>query len=87
MEELFSSISYSAGLVCTSEWGSGMYSFPMNGLMHAPITAFLVEALLTGEARGGKVRLPEPFAGHALNLAAFDLSRTFSESGKEHMVL
>ena len=59
----------------------------MHGLMHAPITALLVEAVLTGEARGGKVRLPEPFAGHSLNLAAFDPSRTFSESGKAHMVL
>ena len=58
-----------------------------HGLMHAPITALLVEALLTGDAEGGKVRLPEPFAEHTLNLSAFDPARTFSESGKERMVL
>ena len=61
--------------------------FSGHGLMHAPITALLVEALLTGDAEGGKVRLPEPFAEHTLNLSAFDPSRTFTESGKEHMVL
>ena len=61
--------------------------FSGHGLMHAPITALLVEALLMGDAEGGKVRLPEPFAEHTLDLSAFDPSRTFSESGKEHMVL
>jgi glycine/D-amino acid oxidase-like deaminating enzyme len=61
--------------------------FSGHGLMHAPITALLVEALLTGDAEGGRVRLPEPFSEHTLNLAAFDPSRSFSESGREHMVL
>ena len=61
--------------------------FSGHGLMHAPITALLVEALLTGDAEGGKVRLPAPFAEQTLNLSAFDPARTFSESDKEHMVL
>ncbi len=61
--------------------------FSGHGLMHAPITALLVEALLTGDAEDGKVRLPEPFAGHTLNPSAFDPSRTFTGSGKENMVL
>jgi len=56
--------------------------FSGHGLMHAPITALLVEALLTGEVEHGKVRLPEPFAEHTLDLQTFDPSRTFSQSAK-----
>ncbi len=61
--------------------------FSGHGLMHAPITAVLVEALLTGEVEDGNVRLPDPFSEHTLNLRAFDPSRTFTQSGKEAMVL
>lgn len=61
--------------------------FSGHGLMHAPITALLVEALLSGNVEGGKVRLPEPFVQHTLDLSAFDPSRTFIETGSEHMVL
>jgi sarcosine oxidase subunit beta len=61
--------------------------FSGHGLMHAPITALLVEAILTGDVEGGRVRLPEPFAEQTLNLRAFDPSRTFTRSGKEAMVL
>jgi sarcosine oxidase subunit beta len=61
--------------------------FSGHGLMHAPITALLVEALLAGEVESGRVRLPEPFAQHTLALSSFDPSRIFSESGREHMVL
>jgi glycine/D-amino acid oxidase-like deaminating enzyme len=61
--------------------------FSGHGLMHAPITAVLVEALLTGRVEEGRVSLPEPFAGQRLNLRTFDPSRTFTQSGKEAMVL
>ncbi len=61
--------------------------FSGHGLMHAPITALLVEAILAGDVEDGKVRLPAPFAEHTLNLQAFDPSRTFTQSAKEAMVL
>jgi sarcosine oxidase, subunit beta len=61
--------------------------FSGHGLMHAPITAVLVEALLTGDVEDGKVHLPEPFAGYTLNLQAFDPSRSFNQAEREAMVL
>jgi glycine/D-amino acid oxidase-like deaminating enzyme len=61
--------------------------FSGHGLMHAPITAVLVEALLTGDVEDGKVHLPEPFAGYTLNLQAFDPSRSFNHAEREEMVL
>jgi FAD-dependent oxidoreductase domain-containing protein 1 len=61
--------------------------FSGHGLMHAPITAVLVEALLAGDVVDGRVRLPEPFAARTLNLSAFDPSRPFTAAVKEHMVL
>jgi glycine/D-amino acid oxidase-like deaminating enzyme len=61
--------------------------FSGHGLMHAPITALLVEALLAGDARDGRVRLPPPFEEHTIALAAFDPGRDFSRSHGESMVL
>jgi FAD-dependent oxidoreductase domain-containing protein 1 len=61
--------------------------FSGHGLMHAPITAVLVEALLSGDAQGGQVRLPEPFALHTLNPATFAPDRDFARSRHETMVL
>lgn len=61
--------------------------FSGHGLMHAPITALLVEALLTNEVDNGKVCLPEPFSAHTLDLRTFDPARTFTQSEKEAMVL
>lgn len=61
--------------------------FSGHGLMHAPITAVLVEALIAGDVREGQVRLPPPFEGHTMNLAAFDPCRDFSQSHKESHVL
>jgi glycine/D-amino acid oxidase-like deaminating enzyme len=61
--------------------------FSGHGLMHAPITAVLVEALLSGKASDGQVRLPQPFEAHTINLAAFDPCRDFSRSQKEAHVL
>jgi sarcosine oxidase, subunit beta len=61
--------------------------FSGHGLMHAPVTAVLVEALLTGGVEGGRVCLPAPFAAHALNLRAYDPARAFDLAGREVMVL
>ncbi len=61
--------------------------FSGHGLMHAPLTARIVEALLTGEAAGGSVRLPTPFEAHMLDITPFDPSRDFRASAREHMVL
>ncbi len=61
--------------------------FSGHGLMHAPITALLVEALLTGDVKNGEARLPGPFAEYTLNLKAFDPARTFNQLGREAMVL
>lgn len=61
--------------------------FSGHGLMHAPITALLVEALLAGDVEDGLARLPEPFAAHTLNLHTFDPARDYSDTGQESMVL
>jgi sarcosine oxidase subunit beta len=61
--------------------------FSGHGVMHAPITALLVEAILCGDARDGRVRLPVPFADHTIDLAAFDPARDFSRSALEAAVL
>jgi sarcosine oxidase, subunit beta len=60
--------------------------FSGHGLMHAPITAVLVEALLAGDAHDGMARLPEPFAEHSIALSTFDPRRDFSAHA-ETMVL
>ncbi len=61
--------------------------FSGHGLMHAPITAVLVEALISGSVRNGQVQLPPPFEAYSINLAAFDPARDFSRSQKEAHVL
>jgi glycine/D-amino acid oxidase-like deaminating enzyme len=62
--------------------------FSGHGIMHAPITAVLVEALITGEvAADGSVTLPVPFERHRIGLAAFDPARAFHASGAESLVL
>jgi glycine/D-amino acid oxidase-like deaminating enzyme len=61
--------------------------FSGHGLMHAPITAVLVEALLAGDAKEGMVQLPTPFEQHAIALSAFDPKRDFSAGHAESMVL
>jgi glycine/D-amino acid oxidase-like deaminating enzyme len=62
-------------------------AFSGHGVMHAPISALLVEKLVTGEVGDGRVRLPAPFERHTLDLAAFDPSREFTRSGAETAVL
>jgi len=61
--------------------------FSGHGIMHAPITALLVEALLAGDARDGMVQLPPPFERHTIALTAFDPAREFRAEYAESMVL
>jgi glycine/D-amino acid oxidase-like deaminating enzyme len=61
--------------------------FSGHGLMHAPITALLVEAILAGDAENGHVRLPAPFDHAAIDLKTFDPGRTFDSSHREQLVL
>jgi glycine/D-amino acid oxidase-like deaminating enzyme len=61
--------------------------FSGHGVMHAPISALLVEAILAGDARDGQVRLPPPFEHRTLDLAAFDPARDFARATAETAVL
>ncbi len=61
--------------------------FSGHGIMHAPITAVLVAALLAGDVRDGQVRLTPPFERHTIALAAFDPAREFRADYAESMVL
>lgn len=61
--------------------------FSGHGLMHAPITAVLVEAILCGDATDGRVALPAPFERHSITLATFDPARDFTSSHAEVLVL
>jgi glycine/D-amino acid oxidase-like deaminating enzyme len=58
-----------------------------HGVMHAPITAWLVEALVTGDTSESRVRLPAPFESHTIDLRAFSPSRDFATSTRETAVL
>ena len=61
--------------------------FSGHGLMHAPITTVLVEAIIARDVENGRVRLPPPFDKHTIDLSTFDPGRTFSPSKKEALVL
>jgi glycine/D-amino acid oxidase-like deaminating enzyme len=61
--------------------------FSGHGLMHAPISALLVTALLTGNTGQGRVRLPPPFTHATIDLTAFSPGRIFDRSHKETLVL
>lgn len=61
--------------------------FSGHGLMHAPITALLVEAILAGDVEQGFVRLPAPFDHASLNLSAFAPGRVFDPAHRETMTL
>lgn len=60
--------------------------FSGHGLMHAPITAAVVEALVSGEVKDGLMRLPTPFAERHISLETFDPSRDFTQSHREMLV-
>ena len=59
----------------------------MSGLMHAPITALLVEAILSGDVDHGHVRIPAPFDHATIDLNTFDPGRAFESSRQEKLVL
>ena len=61
--------------------------FSGHGIMHAPITATLVEALLAGDVRDGEMRLPAPFETRCIALEAFAPTRDFAAEHAETMVL
>lgn len=61
--------------------------FSGHGIMHAPITAALVEAIVTGDADAGFLTLPAPFERHRIGLAAFDPARDFHAASGESLVL
>ena len=61
--------------------------FSGHGLMHAPITALLVEAVLSGDVDHGHVRIPAPFDHATIDLNAFDPGRAFESSRRETLVL
>ena len=59
--------------------------FSGHGVMHAPITALLVESLLTGATSDAQVALPEGMG--SIRLTAFDPSRDLSASPRESFAL
>ncbi len=61
--------------------------FSGHGLMHAPITALLVEAVLSGTVDHGHVRMPAPFDHATIDLSTFDPGRAFESSRRETLVL
>jgi glycine/D-amino acid oxidase-like deaminating enzyme len=61
--------------------------FSGHGVMHAPISALLVEALVASDAPDDQVRLPAPFDTHQLSIDAFAPTREFGHSGVETAVL
>jgi glycine/D-amino acid oxidase-like deaminating enzyme len=61
--------------------------FSGHGLMHAPITALLVEAVLSGDVDDGHVRIPVPFDHASIDLNTFDPGRAFESSRRETLVL
>ncbi len=61
--------------------------FSGHGLMHAPITALLVEALLAGDVDDGLVHLPVPFAAATIDLRTFAPGRSFENAHRETLVL
>ncbi len=59
--------------------------FSGHGVMHAPITALLIEALLNGAAPQSDIHLPEGMGD--LSLAAFDPARDLTTSPRESFAL
>ena len=55
--------------------------------MHTPITALLVEAILSVDVDHGHVRVPAPFEHATIDLNTFDPGRAFESSRRETLVL
>ena len=52
--------------------------FSGHGVMHAPVSAMLIEALIAGDVRENHVRLPAPFENRLLDMSVFAPTRLFS---------
>lgn len=61
--------------------------FSGHGLMHAPVTALLVEAILAGDVDHGHIRMPAPFDHATIDINTFDPGRAFESSRRETLVL
>src|SRR5436190_2534413 len=61
--------------------------FSGHGVMHAPVTALLVEGIIADDVRNGRLPLPPPFSEHHLDLRTFDPGRDFTQSVRETAVL
>lgn len=61
--------------------------FSGHGLMHAPVTALLVGAILESEGLAAEVRLPAPFSDRRISLTNFDPKRDFAKSKPEGRVI
>lgn len=61
--------------------------FSGHGLMHAPVTALLVEAILAGDVEHGHIRLPAPFDHATIDINTFAPGRAFESSHRETLVL
>ena len=61
--------------------------FSGHGLMHAPITALLVEGILAGDVDHGHVRMPAPFGHATIDIKTFAPGRVFESSQRETLVL
>jgi len=55
--------------------------------MHAPVTALLVEAILSGNVDQSHIRIPAPFDHATIDLNTFDPGRAFESSRREKLVL
>ena len=61
--------------------------FSGHGLMHAPVTALLVEAILSGDVVQGHMPMPAPFNHATMDINTFAPGRTFESSRRETLVL
>lgn len=61
--------------------------FSGHGLMHAPVTALLVEAMLAGDSVDGHVHMPTPFNHATIAVNTFAPGRDFEKSGRETLIL
>ena len=61
--------------------------FSGHGLMHAPVTALLVEAILAGDVVDGHVHMPVPFNHATIDINTFAPGRDFENSRRETLIL
>ncbi len=61
--------------------------FSGHGLMHAPVTALLVEAMLAGDVVDGHMTMPAPIDHATMDMNTFAPGRVFESSRRETLVL